>query len=202
VLQLNDIVFLHGGLNPGWAARSVEDVNKQVAAEIRRWDEYQTRLGARKMVLPYFTLSEVLGSAQFEIEVAAALARAGAGRDRSGFPAGDDPLGLSGLLKIESWSLIHPDGPLWFRGYATWPSDVGEEQVKVLKDRYKANHFVVGHTILESRRITPRFSGAVFLIDTGMLSSYFTGGRASALEIENGQFTAIYAEGRVPLTVP
>ncbi len=202
VLQLNGIVFLHGGLNPERTPRRLEDVNKQVLAEIKRWDDYQTRMVDRKMVLPFFTLPEILTAAQIELELAALASRAAAAQEKPGFPVNEDPLGLKGLIGIDSWSFINPDGPLWFRGYATWPSDAGAEQVKILKDRYKATHFVVGHTILESRRITPRFSDSVFLIDTGMLSSYFTGGRASALEIQNGQFTAIYADGRVPLTAP
>jgi calcineurin-like phosphoesterase family protein len=202
LLQLNDIVFLHGGLNPDRSPRRLEDVNKQVIGEIRRWDEYQRRMVDRRMVLPYFALPEILAAAQVEIQIAAQANPTGAAPDRSGFPANDDPLNLKGLLEIDDWSLINPDGPLWFRGYATWPNEAGAEQLKVLKDRYKVARFVVGHTILESRRITARFSGSVFLIDTGMFSSYFTGGRASALEIDRGQFTAIYEDGRVPLKVP
>ncbi len=37
-------------------------------------------------------------------------------------------------------------------------------------------------------------------IDTGMLSSYYHGGKPSALEIsENGGFTAVYLDQRVTL---
>jgi hypothetical protein len=201
LLQLNDIVFLHGGLNPDRSPRRLDEVNRQVTTELRRWDEYQKRMLDRKMILPYFNLTEVLGAAQVESQLAALAARSAA-QDRGGLPANDDPIGLKGLLGIESWSLIHPDGPLWFRGFSTWPADTGTEQVRVLKERYNVRYFVAGHTIPDSRRITPRFSGSVFLIDTGMLSSYFSGGRASALEIQNGTFTAITAEGRTPLTVP
>ena len=43
--------------------------------------------------------------------------------------------------------------------------------MKNLMQRYNVAHFVVGHTVLEAKRITPRFSGAVFLIDTGMVVS-------------------------------
>jgi hypothetical protein len=201
LLQLNDIVFLHGGVSPERAPRRLEDVNRQVLAEIKRWDAYQSRMLDRKMVLPHFTLTEVLSAAQIEIELAALARRPADPEDRTALPVNDDPLGLKGLMGIESWALINPDGPLWFRGYATWTSDSGAAQVKILKDRYKVAHFVVGHTIMEARRITPRFDGSVFLIDTGMLSSHFTGGRASALEIQAGQFTAIYEDGRVPLRV-
>ncbi len=61
-----------------------------------------------------------------------------------------------------------------------------------LMDAYKAKHIVVGHTVQKGGRIRPRFDGKVILIDTGMLSSYYVGGRASALEICDGvKFTAV-----------
>ena len=41
-----------------------------------------------------------------------------------------------------------------------------------------------------------RFGNRVFFIDTGMLSSYYAGGRPSALEIDGGTFTAIYLDHR------
>ena len=40
--------------------------------------------------------------------------------------------------------------------------------------------------------ISNRFDGRVYLIDTGMLSSYFSGGRPSALDILDGKITPIY----------
>ncbi len=43
------------------------------------------------------------------------------------------------------------------------------------------------------------FGGGVFLIDTGMLSSFYPGGRASALEIQGDEVTAIYPGQRQPL---
>jgi len=58
---------------------------------------------------------------------------------------------------------------------------------------------VVGHTPTTTRRIRERFNGTVLQIDTGMLQSYVPDGRASALEIKDGHFTAIYEDSRVPL---
>jgi hypothetical protein len=190
VLQLGDTVFLHAGINPDRAPRTLEEINKQVQAEIRRFDEIRRRMVDRRLILPFFTSSEILAAAQVELQIAAAA------QDP---PTNPDPLGLSALQAIGDWSIIHPDGPLWFRGFATWPSDAGSIQIKNLLQRYNVSHFVVGHTIPEPKRITRRFSGAVFLIDTGMSSSYVKDGMASALEIRDGRFTAIYASERVPL---
>ena len=46
----------------------------------------------------------------------------------------------------------------------------------------------------------PRFGNKVFLIDTGMLSSYYPGGRPSALEIcGDAKFIAVYLDQQVVL---
>ena len=143
----------------------------------------------RRLILSFFTSSEILAAAQVELQVSAGALK----------PEDVDPLGLSALMQIHDWSIVHPDGPLWFRGFATWPSDVGSVQMTNLLRRYNVSRFVVGHTIPEARRITPRFSGAAFLIDTGMSSSYVPDGIASALEIRDGRFTAIYGSERVTI---
>ena len=211
VLRLGDTVFLHAGINPDWGPRGLEEINKQVLAEIRRFDEYRRRMAGRRLILPFFTSLELLTAAQVEFQASASAARSRPD-DGQGLPGAldqlvnPDPLGLNALLAIDGWSIIHPDGPLWFRGFATWPSDAGAIQMTTLLQRHKVSHFVVGHTIPETKRITPRFSDAVFLIDTGMSASYVADGRASALEIRDGRFTAIYADARVTLlegeTVP
>ena len=58
---LGDKVFLHAGINPDRAPRELEDINKQVLAEIRRFDEYRRRMVDRRLILPFFTLSEISG---------------------------------------------------------------------------------------------------------------------------------------------
>jgi len=61
-------------------------------------------------------------------------------------------------------------------------------------------HIVVGHTVQRGGRIRGRFGDKVFLIDTGMLSSYYPGGRASALEIcGDVKFGAKYMDGQTVL---
>jgi hypothetical protein len=191
VLRLGDTVFLHAGIQPDLAPRSLEDISKQVLTEIKRIDDYRSRMISRKLILPFFTLSEVLAAAQAELEVAR-----GTVRDPLDNP---DPLGLEGLLRIGTWALFDANGPLWFRGFATWSEADGASHMTKLLERYSVAHFVVGHTIPGTKRITPRFSAAVFLIDTGMLSSFYPGGVASALEIRDGRFTAIYTDQRTTL---
>jgi hypothetical protein len=102
--------------------------------------------------------------------------------------------------RIGTSSLLHEQGPLWFRGFAEWP-DEDRAKVEALLQRFEADRFVTGHTPIV-KGITSRFDHRVFLIDTGMLSTRYTGGRASALEIAGDTVTAIYQDGREVLTQP
>jgi hypothetical protein len=107
---------------------------------------------------------------------------------------------LVALQKIESWSLIAAEGNLWFRGFAQWP-DTEEPKIAALLEKLGVTRFVTAHTPQLPGRIKDRFGNRVFLIDTGMLSSYFKGGRASALEIQDGPSTGLGA-GRITAIYP
>jgi hypothetical protein len=87
------------------------------------------------------------------------------------------------------------DGPLWYRGLAQEPDAFQPEVEKILAAQ-GARAVVIAHTPAPGGRIRSRFGGRVVQIDTGMLTSYVTDGRASALEIKDGTFTAIYLDRR------
>ena len=89
-----------------------------------------------------------------------------------------------------------PDGPLWYRGLAQMDEGAFGPQVDSILVKLKARAIVDGHTVMAGGHITTRFHGKVFLIDTGMLSSVYAGGRASALEFKDDGATAIYVDGR------
>ncbi len=104
-------------------------------------------------------------------------------------------------MQIDKLSLVAGDGPLWFRGYAQLAeTPEHESQLTALLARLGLDRFVTGHTpMLPAGRISARFTNRFFLIDTGMLSAYFKGGRASALEIQGGRLTAIYTDSKTVL---
>jgi hypothetical protein len=87
------------------------------------------------------------------------------------------------------------DGPLWYRGLADEP-DTFEPQVDDILAKQRARAIVVGHTVVRDGRIRARFGAKVIQIDTGMQTQYVATGRASALEIKDGAFTAIYQDRR------
>jgi hypothetical protein len=92
------------------------------------------------------------------------------------------------------------DGPLWYRGLAQ-ESETFAPQVAEVLSLLHARSVVIGHTVTPSGRITTRFDGRVVQIDTGMQPAYVPDGRASALEIRNGETTAIYTDRKDPVAV-
>lgn len=199
---VGDTLFMHAGFNPSRPApKSIAEVNKQVRAEVRRLDEFRKRLAERRFGLPFFDLQEVLDVAVVELERAnTALTAAKADGAE---PSLDIPLlrEAQEIVNIPKWSLIDPEGPLWFRGYATWPEESTATQVTTFLDQMKVARIVVGHTPTNDRRIATRYGGRVVTIDTGMLAPYFMG-NPSALEIVGGRMKAIYPDGEVELTLP
>jgi hypothetical protein len=191
VTKIGDTIFLHGGIHPNLISLKLEQMNTQIGEEIAEFDKTKQLLVSRKLVLPFFSIQEINAAVQAQLHAEG--------------PA-DAPVDpeyhakLSKLRDFNHWLWMRDDGPLWFRGYDQWSEEEGAAQVSKILETYKATHVVVGHTVQKGGRIRPRFGNKVFLIDTGMLSSYYPGGRASALEIcGDAKFIAVYLDQQVVL---
>ena len=189
--DIDGVIFLHGGIHPDLAKMKLDAINGRIRDEIKTFDATKQYLQDQKIILPFFNLQEI--TAVVQAEITAEL--------KSRMPS--DPQRQSTLrqfLGYQEWLSVKPDGPLWFRGYDQWSEEEGAGHMAKLLEAFKATHIVVGHTVQKGGRIRPRFGDKVFLIDTGMLSSYYPGGRASAMEIcGDGKFTARYMDERVVL---
>ncbi len=199
IAEVGETLFLHGGISAAYASQDIDALNKQIQKEIKAFDEGRAFLVKEKLALPWFTLQETLLAARAELERLNALAT----QSSNGDSIRQDGLGpldarrlqtLQSLLRINEWTGVKSDGPLWYRGYAMWTPEEGAQQIQPILKKLGVAHIVVGHTPPMTMRITPRFRASVFLIDTGMLASSYPGGRASALDIQDGTYTAIYQE--------
>ncbi len=181
VAQVGEVIFLHGGLDPKLRFKSIAELNDRIHSEVAAYDSTWQLLSERRIIWRYMKMEEALREVQEEM--AAGLKDSEAARK------------IEKLLTLQSWMVIAPEGPLWYRGYAQEKEDKLQKDLNSMLDRLKAKHVVVGHSPTSTHRITPRFENRVFLIDTGMLRGYYKG-QASALEIHNGRFTGHYSDGQ------
>jgi hypothetical protein len=191
VAEINGIIFLHGGISPDVAKMKIDAINTQIRSEIKQFDAAKQYLQNEKLILPFFNLQEIASVLQAEIIA----------ERKSNVPANEERQAkILEFVRFNDWLSVKEDGPLWFRGYDRWTDEQGLPQAGKILEAYQAAHIVVGHTVQKGGRIRPRFSNDVFLIDTGMLSSYYPGGHPSALGIcGNGKFVAVYLDQVVPL---
>ena len=187
VAQLGDTLLLHAGLDPGLHFRSVDELNGKIHTEITDFDKLWQALVQQKTIWRYMTLDDAFNQVKLSYEAA---------QSRSpGAPL--DVEYMRRMLDLPNGLLMSNHSPVWYRGLALEPEERNEKGLNKMLDRLDAHYIVLGHTVLPGFTITARFNHRVFLIDTGMLKSYY-GGRASALEICDGKFTAYYAEDPNP----
>jgi hypothetical protein len=190
VAEIDGDIFLHGGIHPDLAKNKIEAMNKRIHEEIKAFDASKQYFQDEKLILPFFNLQEIAAVLRAEL-VAEAKSRVSANERQAK---------IQEFLKLGEWFSVRPDGPLWFRGYDQWSDEEGAAKVSKVLQEYKASHIIVGHTMQKGGQMRARFGDKVFLIDTGMLSSYYPGGGASALEIcGGGKFVAVYLDQQAVL---
>jgi hypothetical protein len=188
VVKIGGVIFLHGGISPNLISLKLEQISSQVRQEIDDFDRTKQYLVSHRVILPSFTLQETAAAVQAQII---------ADRAAETPPDDEEQSMMSRLAGIGHWLCMREDGPLWFRGYDEWSEEQGRQQTEKILAAYEATHIVVAHTVQKTAHIRCRFGGRVFLIDTGMLSTYWRGGRASALEIRAGRkFNGVYLDGQ------
>jgi hypothetical protein len=181
VFVAQDTAFLHGGLSPAMTGVSLDDLDRKVKDDLAALDSDRALFVSEGLILPFFDIEETFRALSADLETPSTSEK-DAERRRV----------YEHFLDWRSWTMNSPDGPLWFRGYANWSDAEGETRMPALLDSAGVQRFVVGHTFQKDGRIHVRFGGSVFLIDSGMLTSYVPGGRASALELVGGVANAIY----------
>lgn len=193
--RVADILFIHGGIHPELTTLTADEISRRVAADIETYDGYRRSLERDGLAPWFFTTTEQFRAAGLELALLEAVMEAAALRNTVAPPTPAEQKRmerLRAMLEFGGGLLFDPDGPVWFRGYAEWTDEEGVPKVDALLTAHGVCCIVAAHTPQDSGKVTVRFGNRIFLIDTGMLTEVYKGGQPSALEIQNGRFTAIY----------
>jgi Calcineurin-like phosphoesterase len=189
--KIGGVIFLHGGINPDLTSLELDQMKERIRNEIHQYDETRQYLADEHVLLPFFTLQEAIAVAQAEL-IAERKQRTPSNEPRQAR--------IEQFLGLGSWLSVREDGPVWYRGYDQWSEEEGISKAEKILRAYNATNIVVGHTVQKTARIRARFGGKIVLIDTGMLSSYYHGGKPSALEIDDDKkFTTVYLDQQMVL---
>ncbi len=192
IAEVGGSIFLHGGIDLEFSKASLSDVNRRARRELTEWDEGVRWLVERKLVSANPRFLDAVEAARAEVTRLSGPSL----RDRP--ETRDAAAVLLPLVNIGSSSLFNPGGPLWFRGYSTWTDEEGDARIEAILKTLRGKRLVTGHTVQPGGRITERFGGRLFLIDTGMLGGrFFPSGRPSALEITGDTVKQLYLDDAV-----
>lgn len=183
VAQIGNVVFVHGSLSPNLQFSDIQELNQRVRSDLAALDAVWQALAARKIIWRYMKMEEALRQAQSEWATIQMRGQV-------------DPelkAEMQKFLTLQNWFTNSPDSPIWYRGLALEPEEKLKPGVDAMMARLKIGYIVAGHTVRPKGAISQRFDNRVFLIDTGMLKAVYAG-KASALEIQDGRFTAYYAD--------
>jgi hypothetical protein len=186
IVKIGNGLFVHAGLNPARPPGDIDEINDRIRLELAAFDLLWQSLVKKKVIWRYMTFEEAMRHVNEEMNWMQAR-----GKDADS----EVMQHMKQMLSLGRWLIISTEGPLWYRGLASEPEEGPlAAALEEMLGRLKAEYLVAGHSVVPSFTIQSRFENRVFLIDTGMLKEAY-GGRASALEIFNGQFTAHYADG-------
>jgi hypothetical protein len=188
-VRIDNLLFMHAGLNPAFADLTVDEINERVSGELQRFDATKEAMVDAGLITPYADLVEMITIA--DQKLGAMIQEMDETGERPDAEGQELARTLDWMINYTDWQLLTREGLLWFRGLAQWPEEEHAAEVAEMLDKQDIDHIVVGHTVQADGDIRTRFDGGVFLTDTGMLEPVYHG-RPSALEIHAGKFTARY----------
>lgn len=192
IFKYGGTIFVHAGISPAFTDLSLSAINDDVASQIAEFDRIKSYLVQKGYVEPFFSISEVIPVVNAILESADTKDLSTPDLETIDRLNESKPY-LDGFY--DASSLMNDEGPLWFRGFAQWSDEQLVSYLPEWLDKNNAWRVVVSHTPQADGRIQARLVESLFLIDTGMLSEFYKGGRPSALEIKDDDVTALYESG-------
>ena len=153
VIKINDNLFTHGGLSPAVEKMTLEDINESQKDDLkdylRVWEHY-LKQNTMPIFAPFHQRPDFL---------------ANAGKDRR----------HKTFIRTHNSLIFSPQATTWYRGNALCHPYFEEDRLKAQIKPMAATRLWVGHTTTVARKMATRLSGALIIMDTGMLASYYRG---------------------------
>ena len=151
VVKVNGVLFLHGGLTPSVAKLGLDEINRQVPANIRQFLASADELGDAVPWPRDFGLI---------MAVAHQATEGGGGRRNVG--------AVKAVLEAHEGLAFAAAGPVWYRGTSSDDERMERLRVDEVLELLDARAEMVGHTVTRTGRINSRFGGKVYRADVGM----------------------------------
>jgi hypothetical protein len=195
VVMLGDIIFVHGGIHPKLANYSLDEMNERIEKERKAFDSWVEFFADEGVFQSYYQVNDMITALKkrYDWLASSSPSQGSNGDDWTSALSSKEQYQvklMKAFFNMGSWLSVHPDGPLWFRGYGTWSEEEGAAQLAEVLAAQGAEYMVVGHTIAAEKQILRLMDGKVFLIDTV---------EPAALEITGDEFKAIYPDGYGPI---
>lgn len=153
LIKINNELFTHGGLSPKVDHMSIEKINEEQYEGLRDylkvW-EYYLRERILSFNVPFYKRPDFVAYADND-------------RNQRTFNRSHDSLVFS------------TNSTTWYRGNALCHPYFEEDRLKTHLTDLEVERLWVGHTTTLSKQMETRLSGALIIMDTGMLGSYYRG---------------------------
>jgi hypothetical protein len=194
VVEIDDVLFIHGGISPDLGVREADAINRRAQEEIQTFDAHRSFMVDKDLCLPISSAREMVEMINQEIGYLNTLK---ASKRTTDNPRVSNVLQVQDLTQWGSWSLIDDKGPLWFRGAARWPEEQLAGTMEEILESLGVERMVTGQSDGKERLIRARFDDRVLLTSIDMDDNpYGGGGRPAALEIANGDYFVVTLGGR------
>jgi hypothetical protein len=193
-VEVNDVLFVHGGLNQEIEDKNVASMNHRAAEEIKSFDDYREQMVGKGLCLPTSAAGEMVNVINQE---AAYINGLDDSERTTSNPRVATLLEVYDLGQWKSWSVINGKGPLCFRGAARWPEEDHAQEMAAILDAFHINRIVTGQSDGRNRMIQARFDNRVLLTSVDLSDDPDgRGGEPQALEIVGGDYFVVTMHGR------
>jgi hypothetical protein len=188
-VEIDDVLYVHGGISPEVKGTDIEAMNRQAAEEIAYFDNVRTAMVAEGLCLPTTSVREIVDVVKDEVEYVNSLkASKRTKRNPRAVRAGQ----LDDITGAGSWLVLSETGPLWFRGPSKWAEDEHQAEMADILNSAGVERMVTGQSNGKERQICARFDDRVLLTSVNLSDEPWAGGgKPAALEIDDGVYTVV-----------